>query len=104
MKSFGDRLREFRKASGLTQEQVALEVGISKSAVSAWELDVSEPSIAALRVLRQLFGVSLDELVGEVAAKAGDALVLSAKERHLIQVFRALPPKRRAAVIALLEQ
>lgn len=104
MKSFGARLRELRKASGLTQEQVALEVGISKSAVSAWELDISEPSIAALRVLRQLLGVSLDELVGEVAAKSGDTLVLSAKERHLVQMFRGLAPKQRAAVMALLGQ
>lgn len=104
MESFGDRLKALRRASGLTQEAIALEVGLSKSAVSGWELNASEPSIAALRLLSGLLGVTVDELVGESRAEARSAFVLSAKERRLIELFRELSPAKRAAVMALLDE
>lgn len=104
MESFGDRLKALRRVSGLTQEAIALEVGLSKSAVSGWELNVSEPSIAALRQLSRLLGVTVDELVGESRAEARKAFVLSAKERRLIELFRELTPAKRAAVMALLDE
>lgn len=104
MKTFASRLKEFRKASGLTQEQIALELGFTKAAVSAWELGNNEPSIAALKVLRDLLGVSVDELVGESSDRSSGNLVLSAKEKQLIQLFRKLPPAKRTALLSLLDQ
>ncbi|HSX61619.1 MAG TPA: helix-turn-helix transcriptional regulator [Tahibacter sp.] len=104
MKTFASRLKEFRKASGLTQEQIALELGFTKAAVSAWELGNNEPSIAALKVLRDLLGVSVDELVGESSDRSSGTVVLSAKEKQLIQLFRKLSPAKRTALLLLLDQ
>lgn len=105
MKTFASRLKEFRKASGLTQEQIALELGFTKAAVSAWELGNNEPSIAALKVLRDLLGVSVDELVGESSDRSnGGNVILSAKEKQLIQLFRKLHPSKRTALLSLLDQ
>ena len=102
MKTFGDRLKSFRKESGLTQEAIALEVGLTKSAVSQWEANASQPDFASLLVLRDLLGVTLDELIGGAKATDGERILLSAQERELIQLFRKLTPKRRAAALQLL--
>lgn len=104
MKKFGDRLKVFRKQAGLTQEQVAEEVGLTKSAVSQWETNVSQPDIPSLIVLRRLFGVSLDVLICGDSPDGNEGMLLSASERSLVQRFRSLPPKKREAALNLLAQ
>ncbi|WP_257385541.1 helix-turn-helix domain-containing protein [Tahibacter caeni] len=104
MKSFGTRFKQLRKASGLTQEAIALELGLTKGAVSAWEAGASEPRIETLRALRSLLGVSFDDLVGDGSERSSGNLILSATERQLIQLYRKLPPSKRAAFLALLDQ
>jgi transcriptional regulator with XRE-family HTH domain len=102
MKNFGDRLKAFRKRAGLTQEQIAEAVGLTKSAVSQWESNASQPDIPSLKVLRDVLGVSLDVLIcGDAPDGAGDAL--SPSERVLLQRFRNLPPKKRESAANLLE-
>ena len=103
MKSFASRLKQFRKASGLTQEAIALDLGLTKGAVSAWEAGLSEPRIETLRALRDLLGVSFDDLVGDGSERAAGMPALSAKERQLIQHFRKLSPAKRAAIFALFD-
>ena len=102
MKTFGARLKAFRLASGLTQEQIALEVGVSKGAVSHWELNVTRPDMGALIVLRELLGVSLDELIVGSKADSGEFATLTSHEKQLLQWFRKLSPSKRANAIALL--
>ena len=62
----GDKLRELRKASGMTQEQLAAEFGVSVQAVSKWETAASYPDIELMPRIADLFGVSLDELLRDV--------------------------------------
>lgn len=103
MKTFGERLRAARLRAGLTQEQVALELGLSKAAVSRWEVGGTQPGVEALAMLRGLFGVSLDELICGDAKDAAAHSALSAKELQLIQRYRKLPSKKRELVLALLD-
>ena len=63
MKSFGDRLREARAASGLTQEQLGFAIGVTKASVSAWENGRETPSFRVLADLRDALNRSLDERV-----------------------------------------
>lgn len=57
-------LRRLRLNKGLTQEELALRVGVSAQAVSKWERDECYPDITLLPGLANCFGVSVDELLG----------------------------------------
>lgn len=62
--TLGKRIAALRKEKGMTQEQLAEKVGVSAQAVSKWENDISCPDITLLPLLGDLFGVSVDELLG----------------------------------------
>jgi transcriptional regulator with XRE-family HTH domain len=53
-----------RKEKGVTQEELARHLGVSKPAVSKWESDQSYPDIVLLPLLAAYFGISVDELIG----------------------------------------
>lgn len=61
--TLGERLRQLRQRSGLSQEDVAQKLFVSRQSVSKWELDQAEPSVDNLRVLAKLYDVTLDELL-----------------------------------------
>lgn len=56
----GEQIRNAREKNGLTQSALAKKLGISRSAVNAWELGVSVPSAQYLVELSKLFKVSTD--------------------------------------------
>lgn len=58
----GSRIKEFRKKSGLTQEQLAESIGISFQAISKWENNISLPDVSLVPKLAQIFGVTTDEI------------------------------------------
>ena len=58
------RLAQMRKDRGLSQEELAEKLGISRQAVSKWERAEASPDTDNLLTLAQLYGVSLDELLG----------------------------------------
>ena len=62
--SMGSIIARLRKEKGMTQEQLANELGVSYQAVSKWENELSSPDISALPLLADLFGVSIDALFG----------------------------------------
>ncbi len=68
--SMGAIIAHKRKELGLTQEQLAGELGISYQAVSKWENELSSPDISTLPLLADLFDITIDELFGRVPTKA----------------------------------
>jgi len=62
--NLGSNLYNARKKSGLSQEEVAQALFVSRQSVSKWETDKAEPGVKALKGLGRLYGVTLDELVG----------------------------------------
>lgn len=67
---FAGRLTQLRKAKGLSQEDLASRLGVSRQAVSKWERGESSPDLDNLVALAELYGCSLDQLVhasGEAA-------------------------------------
>ncbi len=60
----GNKILEYRKKQGITQEELAKEMGVSIGAVSKWENNNSLPDILMLCALADFFGVSTDELLG----------------------------------------
>lgn len=68
-KSIGTFIAALRKASGLTQKQLAEKLNVSDKAVSRWERDESAPDLTLVPVLAEIFDVTTDELLrGERSA------------------------------------
>lgn len=63
-----DRLVQFRREAGFSQEELATRLGVSRQAVSKWERAESSPDTDNLLALARLYSVSLDELVGHTPA------------------------------------
>lgn len=69
----GARLAELRRENGLSQEELAAKLGLSRQAVSKWERAESSPDTDNLIALANLYGVSLDELLKMDDAQREDA-------------------------------
>lgn len=59
-----EKLKHYRQQRGLTQEEVAVHLGVSYQAVSKWERNDGYPDITMLPALANYFGISVDELIG----------------------------------------
>lgn len=65
--TLGERIQTYRKRAGLSQEALAEQLGISRQAVSKWEVDAAQPELDKVVALARLFGITTDELLlGEV--------------------------------------
>lgn len=60
---FNEKLQDLRKQKGLTQEQLANELFVSRTAVSKWESGRGYPNIDSLKAIANLFSVTVDELL-----------------------------------------
>lgn len=63
METIGNRISKYRKAKGMTQEELAAIMGVSSQAVSKWENDASCPDISLLPQLCKVLGITTDELL-----------------------------------------
>ena len=71
--TLGKRIVAHRKRLGLTQDQLAEKMGITAQAVSKWENDQSCPDISALPQLADIFGITVDALLGRGNTEAAKA-------------------------------
>ena len=60
---FHEKLQELRKRKGLTQEELAAYLYVSRAAVSKWESGRGYPNIDSLKAIAKFFGVTVDELL-----------------------------------------
>lgn len=74
---FGEKLKALRTERGLTQEQLAARLYVSRTAVSKWETGGGSPNLDSLQAVARLFDVSVDDLLS-----ADDLIVLARDERR----------------------
>lgn len=60
-----EKIYTLRRKSGLSQEQLAEKIGVSRQAISKWEGGLSIPELEKIRALSEFFHVSIDELTRE---------------------------------------
>lgn len=60
---FNERLQQLRSQRSLTQEQLAAELYVSRTAISKWESGKGYPNIESLKCISKFFAVSIDELL-----------------------------------------
>lgn len=70
--TLGQRIQEYRKAAGLSQEALGEELGVSRQAVSKWESDGGVPELDTLIAMSRRFGVTLGALLGVEEPAAAD--------------------------------
>lgn len=61
--NLGERLLELRKKKGLSQEEMAEKINVSRQTISKWETGLSTPEFDKIEPLSKLFEISVDELV-----------------------------------------
>ncbi len=66
-----EKLYELRRAAGLSQEELAERLNVSRQAVSKWENGAAQPELSKLVELSRLYGVSVDELLSLEEAEKG---------------------------------
>ena len=58
-----EKITELRKRQGLSQEEFGAEIGVSRQAVSKWEMAQTTPDLSKIMVMSEFFGVSTDFLL-----------------------------------------
>ena len=83
---FNEKLLELRKSKGMTQEELAEELFVSRTAISKWESGRGYPNIESLKEISRYFSVSIDELI------CPDEIITAAEneKRDLIGKYTAL--------------
>ena len=73
---FNEKLQELRKQKGLTQEELAEVLYVSRTAISKWESGRGYPNIDSLKAISKFFSVSLDDLL------SSDAILTIAEDEN----------------------
>ena len=106
--AFGDRLQEVRKRSGLTQEEFAEQLQVSRQSVSRWESGRSYPEMEKIIFICKRYGVTMDELFEEEVPAPGEPPEetprLSARtlSSELMSLYANLSPYNKSIGIMLL--
>lgn len=81
--TFGEKLHRLRRERGLSQEALAAELGVSRQAVSRWELGEVVPDTANVLAVSRIFGVSTDYLLLDECDREGQTPAAKSAERSL---------------------
>lgn len=82
---FAENLLSLRKRNSLTQEALAEKLGVSRQAVAKWESGETVPDLEKSRLIAEIFGVTLDELVN-FGADDAFGLDVPPKGKHLFGI------------------
>lgn len=88
--SFGNILRTLRTSKGMTQEQLAKKINLSKANVSKYEADLVEPNLETLALIATVFSVSVDYLLGIQEKAALQEQPLSEKQLEYLKLIEHL--------------
>ncbi len=95
MQNFGKRVKELRQRAGLTQQQLAERIWVSKAAISNYELYERNPSPEILIKLARVFHVSTDYLLGiEEKAQVLDVSDLTDEDIEVLENTATLLRKK----------
>lgn len=84
MVHFGGRLRSLRQAKNMTQKQLADQLGLTKSVISAYETELRLPSYDVLIKIASIFGTTTDSLLGVGHREVLDVSDLGDDDRQML--------------------
>ena len=100
------KLKEFRRRNGMTQEDVAKALGIPKKTYQNYEREVREADLGVLCALADLYGVTLDELMGRTSTISPgelNAIVAEVEKQQdeIVSIFQVLNADGRALLLSI---
>lgn len=100
-----NRIRELRQKKNLSQLQLSIELEVTQETISAYEHSKHLPSVTALMKMSQLFGVSMDYIMGisdvpQIAISAGSSLADEEQKNLLLLYYHKLGDKNRAKLLS----
>lgn len=93
------KLREFRKAKGLSVVDVGKAVGKSDKTISAWEVGRGQPDADLLVQLCQLYSVDISDFYFE----GSKTMLVSPDEERLISAYRNLDEHQQTTILGMVE-
>lgn len=75
-----EKIYILRRKNGLSQEQLAEKIGVSRQAISKWEGGLSTPELDKLKALSEYFHITIDELTGNQAICASNDITKENKD------------------------
>lgn len=104
--SIGSRIKAARKEKKLTQDQLAQQCGVTKSAISNYENDVSTPDVEKLSAIMECLGVDPNYIYQDyyLSPSPIQKFFLTSDEQHLIALFRAASESDQAAIRMILSK
>ena len=101
-----NRIKQLRTEKGMRQTELAKILKIGQATMSNWETGRSEPDYDALIEMSEIFGTSIDYILGNSDIKKAPSLEdagLSAEESELLKLFRSAPEALQDAALRVLE-
>ena len=92
-------ISEMRVRAGMTQQNVADALGVTRSRYASWEREDRDINLDDAIRLADLFGCTLSELAGQKPP----SVELTSDERHLVDSYRSTDARGKAAIAAIAE-
>ena len=97
------RLYELRRAKNITQQRLAIDLGVDQASIISYECGKYLPTIEVLLKLADYFGVSTDYLLGLSDIKTPIKFVADDQSAYLLSLFESLPGNYRDRVVGYAE-
>ena len=97
-----DVIKEIRKKHYLNQSAFAKKIGVTQSAVSQWENDMTRPNSYQLQAIASAFNISIDELLDDKITETDDS-PKTPEARLLAKAIDKMPEAQRKAIINMME-
>jgi transcriptional regulator with XRE-family HTH domain len=101
--ALGRRIAEQRKARGITQAQLAEQLGIAQQTMAHYEGGVSRIAVETLTQAAAALGVSVEELIGTSTARTAGKRGPAPKLQQQLERVQALPKAQQLAISRVLE-
>ncbi len=98
MLALSENIRRLRRAAGLSQEELAGRLGVSRQSISLWEQGVTNPTVENIYAMAEVLGVSFNELMAAPAdpAPASEGETVTARSFEELMREAAAPPHATA--------
>lgn len=94
-----EKIKEIRKTHYLNQAAFAKMIGVTQSAVSQWENDLTRPNSYQLEAIAQTFNISIDELLADKPTDTDPAVPKTHEARIVSGAMDKLPKEQREKIL-----